>query len=159
ERVAGQQQHRQAVDGGQRGAGDHVRRARADRRRARPRAEAIALPRVADRHVHHRLLVARRHVAHLLGVLGQRLAEGGDVAVPEDAQAAGEEARAHAVALDLLGGQEADQGLGHGQLLGHPAATSWGSTCGPYGPCTVWSKSITEPVTIAAASLSRYVTI
>src|SRR4029079_10747476 len=90
-------------------------------------------------------------------VLAQRLAEAGDVAVAEDAEAAGEEARALPVALDLLRGQEADQRLGDGDP-GH-VATSIGCTCAPYGPCTVWSKSITEPVTIRAASLSRYVTI
>ena len=55
-------------------------------------------------------------------MLPQRLAEAGDVAVPEDAQAAGEEARARAVALDLLRGQEADEGLGDGDP-GHIAGS------------------------------------
>jgi TPP-dependent trihydroxycyclohexane-1,2-dione (THcHDO) dehydratase len=49
-------------------------------------------------------------------------AEAGDVAVAEDAEAAGEEAVALPVALDLLRGQEADQGLSDGDP-GH-AATS-----------------------------------
>jgi 3D-(3,5/4)-trihydroxycyclohexane-1,2-dione acylhydrolase (decyclizing) len=55
-------------------------------------------------------------------VLAQRLAEAGDVAVAEDAEAAGEEAVALPVALDLLRGQEADEGLSDGDP-GH-AATS-----------------------------------
>ena len=47
-----------------------------------------------------------------------------DVAVPEDPQAAGEEAAPLAVALDLLGGQEAHQRLGHRQPLGHASISS-----------------------------------
>jgi nucleoside-diphosphate-sugar epimerase len=34
-------------------------------------------------------------------------------------------------------------------------AATRGATCSPYGPWTVWSKSMTDPVTIRAASLSR----
>ena len=48
-------------------------------------------------------------------VLLQRLAEAGDVAVPEDAQAAGEEAVPPPVALDVLGGEEAHERLGDGE--------------------------------------------
>ena len=115
ERVAGQQQHRQAVDRRERRAGDHVRRARPDRRRARERAEPVALARVAGGDVDHRLLVARRVVGQQVVVLLQRLAEAGDVAVAEDAEAAGEEALAPPVALDVLGGEEADERLRDGE--------------------------------------------
>ena len=45
EHIAGQQQDRQPVDGGEGGAGDHVRGARADRRGARPGRQPVAHPR------------------------------------------------------------------------------------------------------------------
>ena len=45
-------------------------------------------------------------------MLVQRLPDPGEVAVTEDAEAAGEEAAALAVALDLLYGEEAHQRLG-----------------------------------------------
>ena len=48
-------------------------------------------------------------------MLLQRLPEPGDVAVPEDAEAAREEPLRAAVALDLLGGEEADERLGDGE--------------------------------------------
>ncbi len=41
----------------------------------------------------------------------QRLADAGDVAVAEDAEAAAEEALLDAVALDVLGGEEPDERL------------------------------------------------
>ena len=44
-------------------------------------------------------------------MLEQRLADAGDVAVPEDAEAAAEEPVPDAVALDVLGGEEADERL------------------------------------------------
>ena len=65
EHVARQQQHRQPVHRGQRGSGDHVRRAGPDRGGAGQRREPVAHPRVAGRGVHHALLVARL-------VVGQR---------------------------------------------------------------------------------------
>ena len=109
EHVARQQQHGDAVDRGERGAGDHVGRARADRRRDGERRQPVAVPRVADGRVHHRLLVAALEVAAapLTGALPcspleQRLADAGDVAVAEDAPAAGEEGVLDAVALDVL---------------------------------------------------------
>ena len=111
ERVAGQQQHREAVDRGQRRAGHHVGRPRPDRGRAGERAQAVALPGIARRDVDHPLLVARRVVGQRIPILMQRLPQPGDVAVPEDPVAAGEEPLTPAVALDLLRGQEADQRL------------------------------------------------
>ena len=62
-----------------------------------------------------RLLVARGMEGQQVAVLMQRLTEPGDVAVSEDPEAASEEARALAVALDLLCGKEADQRLGDRQ--------------------------------------------
>ena len=47
------------VDGGQGGAGHHVRRARPDRGRAREGLQPVAHARVPHGRVHHRLLVAR----------------------------------------------------------------------------------------------------
>ena len=64
--------------------------------------------------MHHRLLVAALVVAKV-GVLLERLADAGDVAVAEDAEAAGEEGLLHAVALDVLLLEEGDQRLGHRQ--------------------------------------------
>jgi hypothetical protein len=65
--------------------------------------------------VDHRLLVARLEVAQLAGALVQGLSDAGHVAVSEDAEAAGEEALLDPVALHVLVGQEADEGLGHRQ--------------------------------------------
>ena len=81
------------------------------------------MPRVADRGVHHGLLVAALVVAQRLlagrvgelGALEQRLTDARDVAVPEDAPAAGEEGVLDAVALDVLLLEESDERLGHGQ--------------------------------------------
>src|SRR6185503_19180918 len=91
--------------------------------------------RVAGGDVDHRLLVARRVVREQVAVLLQRLAEPGDVAVAEDPEAAGEEAVADAVALDLLRGEEAHQGLGDGQshavLPAAAVSGSRGSTSRP----------------------------
>ena len=50
--------------------------------------------------------------------LQQRLADAGHVAVAEDAEAAGEELAALAVAFDVLVGQEANGGLGDGEPHG-----------------------------------------
>ena len=108
--------------------------------------------------MHHGLLVAAQHVSQLrLGTvrpmlgLQQRLADAGHVAVAEDAEAAGEELAALAVAFDVLVGQEPDRGLrdgeSHGRLgvrrlergcfgnhghaprgsQGQPGSTSWSS--------------------------------
>ena len=77
--------------------------------------------------VHHRLLVAAQHISQRgLGAglcrldlgLQQRLTHAGHVAVTEDAEAAGEELAAFAVAFDVLVGQEPDRGLGDGEPHG-----------------------------------------
>jgi hypothetical protein len=66
--------------------------------------------------VHHRLLVPRLVVGEEVGPLVQGLADAAHVAVPEDAEAAAEEAVLHAVPLDVLVGQERDECLGGRQL-------------------------------------------
>ena len=68
---------------------------------------------IGHRRMHHRLFVAALVVAEL-GRLMQRLADSGHVAVPEDAQAAGEERLLDAVPLDGLVSQEVNQRLGGG---------------------------------------------
>ena len=71
------------------------------------------------------------------------------------AQRLGERAHVGQVHADLLG-VEVDADAAHGdEVEGHAATSRAGATCSPYGPWTVWSKSMTEPVTIRAASLSR----
>ena len=122
EEVAGQQQDRDAVDGGERGSGHHVGRAGADRGGAGEGLQAVPHPGEADRRVHHRLLVAGQVVGQV-GLAGfvrleQGLADPRHVAVPEDAEAARDEPLPHAVALAVLAGQEADQGLGDGEADG-----------------------------------------
>ncbi|GGZ78694.1 hypothetical protein GCM10010389_15290 [Streptomyces echinoruber] len=111
EAVAGQQQHRQVVDGGQGGTGDQVGGAGPDGGGHRVRGEPVAVPGVADGRVHHGLLVAALVVRHHVGVLHQRLADPGDVAVAEDAPGGPDEPLPHAVPLGVLGGQEPHQRL------------------------------------------------
>jgi hypothetical protein len=57
EHVARQEQHRDAIDGGGRGAGHQVGGARADRRGHRQRGQARVRLGEADRRVHHGLFV------------------------------------------------------------------------------------------------------
>ena len=63
----------------------------------------------------HRLLVAREHVGHLVARLEQRLTDAGDVAVAEDAEAAGDQPLLDPVALGVLVRQEADERLADGE--------------------------------------------
>jgi hypothetical protein len=65
--------------------------------------------------VHHRLFVARLVVGEHVGVLRERLSDPGQVAVTEDAEAAFEQSMLHAIALRMLRGQKAHQGLGGGE--------------------------------------------
>src|SRR5204862_3756530 len=109
----------EAVDRGERRAGDHVRRARPDRGRAGQRAEPVLHPRVAGRGVHHRLLVPGLVVGEELRALVERLADPGDVAVAEDAEAAAEEPVLDPVALDELVREETDEGLRSRQADAH----------------------------------------
>ena len=97
-----QEQHGQAVDRREGGAGEHVRRPGADRGGADPGLEPVSLPGVGHRGVHHGLLVPGQDVgqAGLVAVVGgahllleQSLAQARDVAVAEDAEASRRRAR------------------------------------------------------------------
>ena len=114
EDVTRQQENGQPVDRRERSPGDEVRRSGTDRGRARKRGEPVLHPREPDRRMHHRLLVPCLVVGEEIGVLVERLADSGDVAVAEDPEAALEEAVLDTVALDVLRGEEANEGLGGG---------------------------------------------
>ena len=64
--------------------------------------------------MHHRLFVAALMIGEYVGVLLKRLPDPGDVAVPENAPASGEERRFHTVALDVLLAQKQDDRLSSG---------------------------------------------
>ena len=122
ELVGGEEQHRQAVGGGQGGPGDHVEGARADGGRAHVGLEAVGGLGEGGGRVHLPLLVAGHDVGHLLLAVGagdlilqEGLADAGHVAVTEDAEGPGDEALLDAVALGVLVGQETDGGLGDRQ--------------------------------------------
>jgi hypothetical protein len=169
--VAGEQQHGEPVHRRQRGPGDHVRGAWADRGGHRERGGAAARLGVRGRDVHERLLVAALDEGQLVLVLVERLPDARDVAVPEDAEHRGDQALPAAVAHARLRCQVAHDGLGGGQRDGVVAVRGHGRVrgggldhvsprgavvgCAPYGPWTVWSKSMTDPVTSRDASLSR----
>ncbi|OEI69324.1 hypothetical protein Cus16_1167 [Curtobacterium sp. ER1/6] len=122
ERVRRQQQRRQPVRRREGGGGEHVRGARADRRRAGEGRTTTVHAREPDGLVHHRLLVARLVVGQqtrLLHVqLLDRLTEARDVAVPEDA----EDPRDRALAVVAVDGplvrEERDEGLADGHAAG-----------------------------------------
>ncbi len=82
-------------------------------------SKPVLLPGIADGDVHHGLLVAALVVRQEAGFvelgLQQRLADAGHVAVPEDAEAAGEELTPHAVSLGILLAQELHDRLADGQ--------------------------------------------
>ena len=113
EDIPRQQQHRQAVDGRQRRAGDHVGRARSDGRGADKGLQAVLHLGVAAGEVHPGLFVAH-HDVRKVRVLLQRLADAGHVAVPEDAQHSGKERSLLPVPLNILVAQKADERLRHG---------------------------------------------
>ena len=71
---------------------------------------------IGDGGVHHRLLVARLIVTEAPGVLLERLADTGDIAMSENPPATGEKGCFNAVALDVLVRQKQDKRLGGGQF-------------------------------------------
>ena len=73
---------------------------------------------IRDRRQHLRLLVAALVIAEIGRVLFEGLSDAGDIAVPEDAPHAGEKGVIDAVAGDVLRGEVADEGLGHGEAGG-----------------------------------------
>ncbi len=128
EDVAGQQQDGQAIDGGGSGAGDHVGGAGSDRSGAGERAQPVAHFGERGGGVHHGLLVAAEVVAEV-GVFLQRFADAGDVAVSEDAEAAGEEALLGAVARNVLLLEEGDERLRHSEAASHDDSSSLDGSC------------------------------
>ena len=115
EHVAGDQQHGQPIDMRDRGGGDHVGRAGADRGGAGHHPLAARSLGEGDRGVRHRLLVmgaiGRQRVAR--GV--ERLAHARHIAMAEDREHALEQALLAPVDFDSLGAQEANHRLGGGQ--------------------------------------------
>jgi hypothetical protein len=115
ERVAGQQEHGQAVGRRGRSAGEHVRRAGPDRRGAGQRRQAAAGLGVADRGVDHGLLVLGLVERQLGALLADRLPEAEHVAMAEDAEDRRHGAPDLAIALGVLRPQPADEGLRRGE--------------------------------------------
>ena len=109
EDIAGQQQHRQAVDMGDRRGRHHVGGAGADRGGAGHHAAAAHRLGEGDRRMRHRLLIVgaigRQFVAHAI----ERLADARDIAMAEDRPDAGEDRQLLAVDLGHLAGEEARQ--------------------------------------------------
>ena len=150
ERVGRHQQHRQPVDGGERGPGHHVGRAGADAGGDDVGLQPVLHPGVGDGAVHHGLLVAAQDVRQGLGLLElglqQGLAEACDVAVAEDAEAAGEQLLLDAVGLGVLGAEEPDHRLGDGEgdgrcgRAGHGAQPLFGAAVSRGS--TSWSAQV-----------------
>ena len=94
-----------------------------DRGGAGERLQPVAHPGEAGGRVHHALLVAGQVVGQIRapGQLGleQGLADAGDVAVTEDAEASGDRRLLDAVPLAVLLGQEPDHRLGDGEPYRH----------------------------------------
>ena len=122
EDIAGQQQHRQAVDGRRGRAGDHVGGAGADRGEAGEGLKAVLDLGIGRGRMDCALLVAYLVVAKV-GVLDQRFAHAGHAAVAKNSKAAGEERRFNAIAFHILILEKPDEGLRHSQAdglrLGH----------------------------------------
>ncbi len=116
EGVAGQEEDGDPVDGGEGGPGDEVGGAGPDRGGDGVGREPPALAGVPDGGMHHGLLVAPLEEGHLpRAALQERLPDAGDVPVPEDPPGGGDQPVPAAVALGVLGGQEADEGLRDGE--------------------------------------------
>ena len=119
EDVAGQQQDGEVVDRGQRGAGHQVGGAGADGGGDGVCGQPVALAGVADRRVHHGLLVATLVIRHHVAVLEKRLAHPGDIAVAENAPGRADQPASYAVPFGVLGGQEPHQRLRDREPLVH----------------------------------------
>ena len=118
EDIAGEQQNGNAIDGRGGGTGEHVGCAGADGSGAGEGAEAKTGFGKGGGGVDHGLFIAAEVVAEA-GVLLERLAQAGDVAVAEDAEAAFDETLFARVAAGKLGLKERDDGLGDGEAAGH----------------------------------------
>jgi hypothetical protein len=110
EDVSRQKQHGQPVDGRGGGAGHHVGRSGADRRRARQRAEAALRFRVGNRRVDHGLLILRLVVRQgAAAVLLEGLAEPCDIAVAENSADTVDQTVLAPIAADVLHLKKADE--------------------------------------------------
>ncbi len=108
--VAGQQQHRQAIDGGQRRAGNHVGCARPDGRRAGVGTQTVTGFGKAGGEMHAGLLVAHQDIWKI-EILLQRLADAGDISVAKDAEHSGKKLMLPAISLHILILEKANQRL------------------------------------------------
>ena len=124
--VAGEQQDREPVDGGDAGPGDHVERPGADRGGDGQGGPAAGRLGEGGGRVHQGLLVAALDERHPVVELVEGLAHAGDVAVAEDAEGGRDEPAAVAVGHRVLGGQEPDDGLGDRQAHGPPVRSGHG---------------------------------
>ena len=138
--VAREEQHRDPVDRRPGGAGDHVRCPRADRGDAGEGTQAVVVLRECVGEVDLGLLVLRPVVGQAVdvAVLLDRLAQAGDVAMPEDPPHAGDEALPATVPFHVLRGHEPNDGLTYGQshsphrrLLAQPIALTVSSRLVP----------------------------
>ena len=115
EDIARQQQHRQAIDVGERCGSDHIGCARANRGGAGHHAAAARRLGEGDCGMRHRLLVVgaigRQYAARRV----ERFAHARHIAVAEDCEHAGEERDDPAVDFGLLRREEADGRLGGGE--------------------------------------------
>ena len=113
--------------------------------------------------VHHGLLVPALVVPQVIARLQQRLADTGDVAVTEDAEAASKEPAGDAVALAVLDGEEADEGLRHRQphgaspaeVRGSRASTCWDSQLPRIHACAGSSQNAIDRSAAGPASTFR----
>ncbi len=115
EHIAKDQKHGEPVDMRDRGGGDHVGRARADRGGAGHHPPPPRGLGEGDRGKPHRLLVmgaiGRQRVTRAV----ERLAHASHVAMAEDREHPLEQPLLHPVDLDALGAEEANHRLGRGQ--------------------------------------------
>ncbi len=153
EHVAGQQQHRQAVDVRQRRGGHHVGRAGTDRRRARHHPPAHVGLGVGDRRVRHRLLVVRAVGRQLVAMPIERLADAGDVAVAEDREHAAEQRPDAGAGLGRQRRQIAHQRLRRRQP--HRAAHAAASLMQAAAPRRTLSPRASRHAPISASKFAR----
>ena len=113
--VRRKEEHGQTVDGGGRGAGDHVGRSRSDGGGAGQGRQTALGPGETGRSMHHGLLVAGLVVGQLRAVLFQGLTHSGDVAVAEDTEHGRDQPLPDAIPLAVLHLQVFDDGLSGSQ--------------------------------------------
>ena len=149
EDIAGQQEDGQAVDGGDGGSGDHVRRAGADGAGARVGAHTLAGFCEGDGGVDHGLFVLGLKKRELRSAeFLEGLAETGDVAVAEDTEDAVDEAMLGAVAADVLllekfdqrGGHAEGNGFNHGDF-GEEGRAASRSSAGDQESTCAWGRT------------------